>query len=148
MNSELMSNITFFHILISFATFCVLGLAAFTALLLHLEHHLLHNRPLTQMIRFFPPLQTLEGFFFWMVRLGFILLSCSLVSAFFFMTGDYRESQIHKILFSILAWLLFAILLYGRHHSGWRGPTAVRWTLYGTIALLVAYFSSKLIVFN
>ena len=39
-----------------------------------------------------------------------------------------------------------AHLLWGRSQYGWRGRTAIRWTLGGFIFLLLSYFGSKFIL--
>jgi ABC-type uncharacterized transport system permease subunit len=134
------------HILISIMAFGILGMAAFQAMLLHLQNRLLRSQYSETGLRFFPPLQTMETLLFQIIWLGFLCLSASLATAFFFLEDIRAISHIQKIIFSVLAWIFFAILLYGHHHSGWRGRTAIRWTLSGVILLIVAYFSSKLIV--
>ena len=40
----------------------------------------------------------------------------------------------------------FATLLWGHWQFGWRGRTAIRWTLGGFIFLMLAYFGSKLVL--
>jgi len=35
--------------------------------------------------------------------------------------------------------------LIGRHRLGWRGQTAIRWTLSGFCLLMLGYFGSKLV---
>ena len=52
----------------------------------------------------------------------------------------------HKIVFSILAWLMFALVLFGRWAWGWRGKVLIRWTLGGFALLILAYFGSKLVL--
>jgi ABC-type uncharacterized transport system permease subunit len=47
---------------------------------------------------------------------------------------------------SSCSWVVFAILLWGRHRLGWRGRTAIRWTLTGFGLLMLAYFGSKLVL--
>jgi ABC-type uncharacterized transport system permease subunit len=42
--------------------------------------------------------------------------------------------------------VVFAILLFGRWRFGWRGRTAVRWTLSGFALLLLAYFGSRVVL--
>jgi ABC-type uncharacterized transport system permease subunit len=37
----------------------------------------------------------------------------------------------HKSVFTLLSWLLFAALLAGRRFRGWRGKTALSFTLAG-----------------
>jgi ABC-type uncharacterized transport system permease subunit len=41
---------------------------------------------------------------------------------------------------------VFGILLIGRWLMGWRGKIAIRWTLAGFIALMLAYFGSKFVL--
>ncbi|HSB96504.1 MAG TPA: cytochrome c biogenesis protein CcsA, partial [Spongiibacteraceae bacterium] len=53
---------------------------------------------------------------------------------------------VHKTVFSLISWLIFAILLWGHHRLGWRGHTAVRWTLAGFSLLVLAYFGSKFVL--
>lgn len=135
-----------FHILVSFAAFGILGLAAIQATVLYLQNHLLRHKSSSFITRFLPPLETMETLLFKGIVLGFILLSFSLLSAWTFVDELYTTKQFHKIILSGLAWCFFAILLIGRYYAGWRGPTAIRWTLVSVIILLVAYLSSKLIL--
>ena len=41
---------------------------------------------------------------------------------------------------------VFAVLLWGRWRFGWRGRTAIRWTIGGFIFLMLAYFGSKFVL--
>jgi ABC-type uncharacterized transport system permease subunit len=46
----------------------------------------------------------------------------------------------------VISWLIFAALLVGRHVYGWRGRVAVRWTLAGFLALVLAYIGSRFVL--
>jgi ABC-type uncharacterized transport system permease subunit len=48
--------------------------------------------------------------------------------------------------FGVLSWLIFGALLGGRMIYGWRGRTAVRWTLAGFLTLVLAYIGSKFVL--
>ncbi len=52
----------------------------------------------------------------------------------------------HKTLFALLSWIAFGALLVGRHFYGWRGRTALRWTLGGFVLLLLAYVGSRFVL--
>jgi ABC-type uncharacterized transport system permease subunit len=52
----------------------------------------------------------------------------------------------HHIVLAVSAWIVFAVLLYGRWRLGWRGRTAIRWTLGGFLLLVLAYFGSKFVL--
>ena len=52
----------------------------------------------------------------------------------------------HKVAFGIAAWFIFGALLGGRRIYGWRGRRALRWTLAGFMALVLAYLGSKFVL--
>ena len=52
----------------------------------------------------------------------------------------------HKTVFAILSWVIFGLLLAGRWRYGWRGRTALRWTLAGFVMLLLAYVGSRFVL--
>ena len=56
------------------------------------------------------------------------------------------QHLVHKTVLTIIAWILFSILLWGRHQLGWRSQTAVRFTLAGFAMLMLAYFGSKMVL--
>ena len=134
------------HILLSVIAYSVLGIAAVQALLLAVQdHHLRHRQP-GGFIRMLPPLQTMEALLFQMLWVGFISLSLALASGLLFLDDIFAQHLVHKTVLSIAAWVVFGVLLLGRWRSGWRGPTAIRWTLGGFLALMLAYFGSKFVL--
>jgi ABC-type uncharacterized transport system permease subunit len=48
--------------------------------------------------------------------------------------------------FSVLAWITFAVLLIGRARFGWRGRTARRVLYAGSALLLLAYVGSRFVL--
>lgn len=134
------------HILLSVLAYSVLGLAAFQSLLLALQNHHLHNRRPGGFVRALPPLQTMEQLLFQMIGTGFVLLSLSLMTGALFLEDIFGQHLVHKSVLSLLAWVVFAGLLAGRWRYGWRGRTAIRWTLSGFLFLMLAYFGSKLVL--
>lgn len=133
------------HILLSIASYSLLAIAAFQALLLALQDHQLRNRKPGGFVRALPPLETMEHLLFRMIGIGYLLLSMALVSGVHFLDKVFAEHMLHKTILSIAAWIVFAILLWGRWRFGWRGRVAIRWTLSGFGILMLAYFGSKLV---
>lgn len=133
------------HILLSIASYSVLAIAALQSLLLAMQDHQLRNRKPTGFIRALPPLETMERLLFRMIGVGYLLLSLSLISGAHFLEDIFAQHVVHKTLLSIAAWMVFAILLWGRWRFGWRGRVAIRWTLSGFAILMLAYFGSKLV---
>ncbi|HEY0719735.1 MAG TPA: cytochrome c biogenesis protein CcsA [Gammaproteobacteria bacterium] len=133
------------HILLSIISYSLLAVAAVQAILLAVQDHHLRNRRPGGFIRALPPLETMEKLLFRMIGIGYVLLSLSLVSGVHFLEDIFAQHKVHKTTLSIVAWAVFAVLLWGRWRSGWRGRVAIRWTLAGFAILMLAYFGSKLV---
>ena len=135
-----------FHIIISILAYSLLSIAMVQALLLYIQDAHLHNKHPGGFIRALPPLQTMETLLFRMIGLGFVVLSISLISGMIFIDDLFAQHLVHKTVLSIIAWLLFAVLLWGRWQFGWRGRIAIRWAMSGFIMLMLAYFGSKFVI--
>ena len=86
----------------------------------------------------------MEVFLFELLWVGQLLLSVGILAGFFFFEDVWgRDGVIHKTFFSVLAWVVFAALLWGRHRIGWRGTSAIRWTLVGFTFLITGFYGSK-----
>jgi ABC-type uncharacterized transport system permease subunit len=95
-----------------------------------------------------PPLLTLETLLFRMIGAAFVFLTLTLVTGIVFsetLFGRALRSD-HKTVFALLSWLIFGLLLAGRWRYGWRGRTALRWTLTGFVMLLLAYVGSRFVL--
>jgi ABC-type uncharacterized transport system permease subunit len=94
------------------------------------------------------PLLTMERLTFRFVAAGFVLLSATLLAGIFFGETLYGRAWKwdHKTVFSILAWITFAILLTGRARLGWRGRKARRVLYAGSALLLLAYVGSRFVL--
>lgn len=134
------------HILISVAAYSVLSIAAVQALLLTVQDYNLRNKRPGGFIRALPPLQSMETLLFQMIGLGFALQSLSLLSGFIFLEDMLAQHLVHKTVLSVIAWLVFGTLLWGRRRFGWRGRTAIRWTLSGFAVLALGYLGSKMVL--
>lgn len=134
------------HILLSVFAYGLLALAAFQSLVLAIQHRRLRGHRPGGLLRALPPLAELETLLFHTVTLGFALLSLALLSGLVFVEDMFAQRLAHKTILSICAWVVFGVLLWGRWRFGWRGRTAVRWTLAGFALLALAYFGSKLVL--
>ena len=134
------------HILIAILAYALLALAAVQAVLLAIQEHRLRRRQPGGFLRGFPPVTAMETLLFQMIGAGFALLSATLISGFFFIEDLFAQHLVHKTALSLIAWCVFAVLLWGRWRFGWRGRTAIRWTLSGFGFLALAFFGSKLVL--
>lgn len=132
------------HVVLSLFSAGFLTLAAAQAVTLAGQDRLLRERSPGKIVQALPPLQTMEHLLFQLIALGFFILSLALLSGLLFVDDLMAQHLAQKTVLSVMAWALFAGLLWGRWRRGWRGRTAIRWTLAGYATLLLAYFGSKL----
>jgi len=134
------------HILSSILAYSVLTIAAIQALILTLQIRELKHHHIAGILRAMPSLQTMEQMLFELIWIGMALLSLSLVSGSVFIEDIFAQHLVHKTVLSIVAWLIFAVLLWGRHRFGWRNLIAARWTLGGFTVLMLSYIGSKFVL--
>lgn len=130
------------HIVSSVFAYCLLCLAGLQAIVLAVQDHQLHHHKPGGFVRSLPPLQVMEKLMFRVIGVGFALLTIALATGFLVVEHWFT----HKIIFSIIAWLIFAALLLGRWQAGWRGRKAIRLILSGIGFLILAFFGSKLVL--
>ncbi|MDO8266718.1 MAG: cytochrome c biogenesis protein CcsA [Moraxellaceae bacterium] len=133
------------HILLSILAYSVLTIAAAQALLVAIQdrHLRTHKQGLMNAL---PPLQTMESLLFSLIGTGFVLLTLAIVTGFLTLNDLFAQHVAHKTVLTLAAWAVFAVLLAGRHWLGWRGPTAIRFTLWGFALLLLGFYGSKLVL--
>lgn len=136
----------FSHIILSILAYSVLSLCALQAMVLAVQERELKHRHRNSMLNALPPLQTMETMLFELLWVGFALLSLAILTGAIYVENLFAQHLVHKTVFSLIAWLTFAGLLWGHQQLGWRGHTAVRWTLAGFFALVLAYFGTKLVL--
>lgn len=134
------------HILLSIIAYSLLTVAAFQAALLAFQEHQLSNKHPMLIMHTLPPMQIMEDFLIRIIAVGFFILSLSLATGFMFIHDIFAQHLIHKTVLSMISWLVFAVLLWGRWYLGWRGQKIIRWTLGGFFTLVLAFFGSKLVL--
>ena len=134
------------HVVASMLAYAILTLAAIQALLLSIQDNHLRKHHPGGFIRLLPPLQTMEALLFEMIGVGFVLLCIALTFGFVYLEDMFAQKVAHKTILSMIAWVVFATLLAGRYRFGWRGRTAINWTISGFVILMLAYFGSKVVL--
>jgi ABC-type uncharacterized transport system permease subunit len=134
------------HILLSMGAAALLFAAAVTALLLVFLDRRLRTRRIARLPSVLPPLDALEKVMFRLIGTGFVLLTLSLFTGFVFVTNLFAQHLFQKTVLSLIAWIIFGVLLIGRIRFGWRGRSAVGWTLSGFGMLALAYFGAKFVL--
>jgi len=144
------------HLIIALCAYGLIAIATLQALFMAALDRQLHKPSENEMQRgliwraldSLPPLLTQERLLFRLIWIGFGVLTLTVA------TGAVVSLQLlgvlfpldHKTIFTLLAWLTFGGLLLGRHTRGWRGRTALRWTLVGFAFVLLAYSGSRFVL--
>src|SRR5690349_4899109 len=135
------------HIAVALVGYALFTVAALQALLLTGLEKRLHSGMARPDMDGTVPLLTLERFLFQLVTAGFVLLTLTIASGLVFSEEVFGKpvTFTHKNLLSVLGWITFAILLFGRWRYGWRGRPALYWILAGTALLVLGYLGSKFV---
>ena len=136
------------HILASMLAYSLFTIAVLHAGLMSFMEGRLHHASMPQVLQGLPPLLTMEILLFRIIGAGFVVLTLTLVSGMLFAEQIFgRPLQFnHKILFGFISWGVFGGLLLGHYYRGWRGRTAVRWTVSGFVFLLLAYVGTQFVL--
>ncbi len=135
------------HFLTAMLAYSLFTLSALHAVFMGFAERKLHQRAFTRGLASLPPILTMEALLFRMITVAFVLLTATLASGVLFSEILFGRAMAfdHKTLFAVASWGIFAALLVGRRVYGWRGRVALRWTLAGFMALLLAYIGSRFV---
>ncbi len=134
------------HVTVALLAYSVLSIAAVLAILLAVQERALRHRQFGPWLRALPPLTLTESLLFRLIAAGFVLLTLTLVTGALFIGNLFGQHLVHKTVLSIVAWLIFGALLFGRWRYGWRGRSAVNLTLVGMALLVLAFFGTKAVL--
>jgi ABC-type uncharacterized transport system permease subunit len=134
------------HVLIAMLSYGLLTVGAIVAVYALVQERRLQAAKLSPVNQLFAPLETTEKLLFAIAATGFVGLTLAIGSGSTFVNDLVEQHLAHKLGISLLAWLVFGILLAGRFLRGWRGKRAVRLYLGGFLLLCLAYFGNRIIL--
>ncbi|HEX7125078.1 MAG TPA: cytochrome c biogenesis protein CcsA [Thermodesulfobacteriota bacterium] len=127
------------HVGLVFLGDALLALAACAGLMYILQERTLKAKRGGWVTRRFPSLEVLDAVNVRSLTIGFLLLTLGLLSGGViarFASGAITWWE-PTVVFSILTWVLYAVLLHGRVTVGWRGHRAAVLAIAGFVAVLV-----------
>jgi ABC-type uncharacterized transport system permease subunit len=135
------------HLLLAMLAYSLFTIAILHAVLMAVAERRLHRKD-RGALGALPPLLTLERLLFRLIGAAFLLLTLTLATGIAFSETLFGRALRfeHKTVFGVLSWLTFGVLLAGRWLYGWRGRTALRWTLSGFVLLILAYVGSRFVL--
>tara|TARA_B100001758_G_C18074478_1_gene434973 strand:- start:124 stop:570 length:447 start_codon:yes stop_codon:yes gene_type:complete len=137
------------HVNVAILSYSLLTVGAiFSIFILLFENNLANKKKVFSFFSNSYSLLSMEDFLFKVYWLGFILLSITLFSGILFSSEIFGSAKIwnHKAIFSLMAWITYGTMLFGRTKYGWRGKKAVVISLLAFIFLFLAYFGTKFVI--
>lgn len=134
------------HAWLALLAYATLAIAALIAACAWLQDRALRTRRFSPVSAHLPPLTLIEQLLFQTIAAGFVLLTLTIVTGVLFVEDLLAQHLAHKTVLTLLSWLTFGALLFGRWRFGWRGRRAVRLTLGGIALLALAFFGSKFVL--
>ncbi|MBF0784767.1 inner membrane protein YpjD [Muribacter muris] len=133
-----------FHLAIALFSYALF----FIALLYAFQLKWLDYRLKQKTMRFspvLPPLMTVERHFFNLTLVAQGLLTIALISGMIYLHNFFAPEQIHKAIFSFMAWIVYNFLLLGQWKLHWRGNRVLIYSISGMMLLTIAYFGSRVL---
>lgn len=137
------------HIAIALLAYSLFTFSALLAIFILIFEKKLHQKKKMDLLLIgSQPLIEMENFLFNINKFGFILLTVTLGSGILFseqVFGTPLQFN-HKTVFSILAWLIYGLLIAGKKFYGWRGRKSIYISLTAFLFLLLSYLGSKFVL--
>jgi ABC-type uncharacterized transport system permease subunit len=134
------------HVVLAMGAAGMFAIAAILVVLLALQDSALRGGRTGGWLATLPPVESLEHALFSVISVGTAALTVAILAGLLFVTDLFAQHLVHKTVLAIIAWAIFACLLFGRWRFGWRGRLAARYTIAGFVVLAFAYFGSKFVL--
>jgi len=134
------------HAWLALLAYATLTISALIAICAWLQDRALRTHRFSPLSQRLPPLMLIERLLFQTITAGFVLLSLTMLTGALFVEDMLAQHLAHKSVLTLLSWLTFGALLFGRWRFGWRGRRAVQFTLWGFALLMLAFFGSKFVL--
>lgn len=134
----------FSHVSLALIAYCVLIIATLYAFQVSYIHMKLKSKNITA-VSHLPPLMQVEGQLFTILAIGTVCLFLSQLVGIIFMENYLSKDTAHKVVLSVLALILYIVILWGHFKNGWRGHRALLLTIIASTLLTLAYFGSRFV---
>ena len=131
------------HVFLSIGAYALLAIAVGQSVLLSIQERFLHEHNFNTFVDKLPALQTMEEFLYQTLKMGFLLLTLSLISGYYYIDDFFTQKLTYKTILSVIAWFGFAGILFGHKVFGWRGKLIALSTQIAFSVLVLSYFGTK-----
>jgi len=134
------------HVFTAMFAYGLLTAGAIVAIYALVQDRRLRAAKLSSVNQLFAPLETTERVLYGVTTVGIVVLAMSVILGITFVENLFAQHLVHKTVLSLLALVVFGVLLAGRYFRGWRGRRAVYLYLGGFALLCLGYFGSRIIL--
>ena len=134
------------HVFTAMFAYGLLAAGSIVAVYALVQDRRLRAAKLSSVNQLFAPLEKTERVLYGVASAGIAVLAMSMALGITFVENLFAQHLVHKTVLSLIALLVFGILLAGRHFAGWRGRRAIYLYLGGFILLFLAYFGSRYVL--
>ena len=124
----------------------LLAIAVCQSVLLNIQEKRLHEHNINTFVKKLPALQTMEDFLYQTLKMGFLLLTLSLISGYWYSDDLFTQELISKTILSVIAWIGFAGIVIGHKLFGWRGKLITIATQIAFVVIVLSYFGTKFVL--
>lgn len=145
--SPLLSSFwVYVHVGLSFMGIAALTLAGLGGFFYLVQEGQIKGKKFGFFYRRLPSLEQLDALNYWCLTLGFPLLTAGIITGSLYAQytlGSFFSFDPKEIL-TLIAWLIYAILLHERLVAGWRGRRAAFLALCGFAVLIITFVGASL----
>jgi len=138
------------HISLAFLANAAFAMAFGIGLMYLIQEHYLKSKRLGGLFQRLPNLQVLDDLIYRLISIGFPLLTVAIVTG-----AVWAESALGsfwrwdpKEVWSLITWLIYALVLHVRLNTGWRGRKVVVLSTLGFLSVLFTFFGVNLLIEN
>ena len=97
-------------------------------------------------VRKLPPLEAASALFYELTGAGFLILTVAIGTGMVFVDDLFGQHLVHKTVLTMLAWCLYAVLLFQYFRRGWRVQSAISLSTIAFGLVVLGFFGSKLVL--
>lgn len=143
----LQSNWLGIHTLFAFLANASFALAAGVGIMYLVQEHYVKSKHLGDLFQRLPSLQRLDEINYRLITIGFPLFTFAMISGMLWADsawGSYWNWEPREV-WSLITWIIFAIILHARLLAGWRGKKAAVLSIIGFLTIIIAFAGIKLL---
>jgi len=136
------------HVILAFLGDASFAMACGVGIMYLLQERFVKSKRLTGLFQKLPSLQVLDEINYHLITLGFPMLTLAMITGMLWANtawGTYWRWD-PKEVWSLITWLIYALVLHLRLTIGWRGKKAAILSIVGFMIVIFAFFGVTLIL--